>query len=143
MTCVVDVMNQPPATISSNATVAEAVRCLINQRVGSLPVVSANGAVVGIVSEMALLDVLFDHAMRDEPVAKYMTSNVHVVGPDDSIMAAAHMLALYGIRRLPVVKNGRIVGIVSRRELLIHALESTDPIIEPLIHLIPSLAEFA
>jgi CBS domain-containing protein len=140
MALVMDIMSQPPATVPLEATVAEAVRCLTEHFVSSLPVVSPQGAVVGIVSEMALLDILFDHEMRDAPVRDYMTSNVHVVPPEESLTAAAHLLALYGIRRLPVVKDGRIVGILSRRELLIHALDSVEPISEPLVKLIPLLA---
>jgi CBS domain-containing protein len=140
MALVMDIMNQPPATIPVDATVSEAVRLLTEQFVSSLPVVSPHGAVVGIVSEMALLDILFDHDMRDAPVRDYMTSNVHVIPPEESVTNAAHLLALYEIRRLPVVKDGKIVGILSRRELLLHALESVEPISEPLTKLIPSLA---
>jgi CBS domain-containing protein len=140
MALVMDIMSQPPATIPVDATVSEAVRRLTEQFVSSLPVVSPRGAVVGIISEMALLDILFDHEMRDAPVRDYMTPDVHVIPAEASVTNAAHMLALYGIRRLPVVKNGKIVGILSRRELLLHALESAEPISEPLSELIPSLA---
>lgn len=142
MPCVRDIMSRPAFTVSASTTVAEVVRCLAEQHVSSIPVVSGQGAVIGIISEMALLDVLFDRALRDAPVSEFMEHHVHVVHPDDSLTHAAQLLAMYGIRRLPVVENGIIIGIIARRELLCFALESTDPITDPLFELIPSLAQY-
>jgi CBS domain-containing protein len=72
-----------------------------------------------------------------------MAREVHVVEPNDSISSAATLFAMYGIRRLPVVENGRLVGVLTRRDLLSYSLLNPEPLTEPLVELIPALAEYA
>jgi CBS domain-containing protein len=72
-----------------------------------------------------------------------MTRDVHMVQPDESLSVAARMFTMYGVRRLPVVDNGILVGVVTRRDLLGHSLEHPEPLVEPLVELIPSLCQFA
>jgi len=50
---------------------------------------------------------------------------------------------MYGIRRLPVIEDGRFVGVLTRRDLLAYALDNDEPLSEPLIELIPALGEYA
>ena len=72
-----------------------------------------------------------------------MSREVQVVHVSDSISTAATMFAMYGIRRLPVVEDGRLIGVVTRRDLLAYSLVNTETFTEPLMELIPALAEFA
>jgi CBS domain-containing protein len=53
------------------------------------------------------------------------------------------MFALYGVRRLPVVENGLLVGVVTRRDLLQFATKGDDTINDPLVELIPAIGEYA
>jgi CBS domain-containing protein len=135
-----DVMNDQAVTIHHEATVREAIEVLTRQHIGGAPVVADDGGVVGILSELALIDVVFDPAMRDAPVSKFMTPEVHVVHPDDRLARAAQLFALYSFRRLPVVKDGKLVGVVTRRDLMNHALRTNELLADPLVELIPSLA---
>lgn len=142
MPCVRDIMCQPAVAVLDTTTLADVVHCFAEQQVSSLPVVSSSGAVVGIISEMALLDLLFDRELKNSPVSDVMAREVHVIHSHATLSQAVQMLALYGIRMLPVVDNGSFVGIISRRELLIYAVDSVDPIANPLLELIPSLAQY-
>ena len=72
-----------------------------------------------------------------------MIKSVHVVDSHEPISSAARMLALYGIRRLPVVENGRFVGVLTRRDLLAYASQNDEPLAEPLLELIPALGEYS
>jgi CBS domain-containing protein len=72
-----------------------------------------------------------------------MSPDVQMVHVSDSIATAATMFAMYGFRRLPVVEDGRLIGVVTRRDLLAHSLISAATFKEPLIELIPALAEHA
>jgi CBS domain-containing protein len=69
-----------------------------------------------------------------------MTPEVHTVHPDDPLARPAQLFALYSFRRLPVVEDGRLVGIVTRRDLMNYALRTNKLLTDPLIELIPSLA---
>jgi CBS domain-containing protein len=89
------------------------------------------------------MDVLFDEEARTRKVSEYMSPDVQMVHVSDSIATAATMFAMYGFRRLPVVEDGRLIGVVTRRDLLAHSLISTATFTEPLIELIPALAEHA
>jgi tRNA nucleotidyltransferase (CCA-adding enzyme) len=134
-----DIMSQPVVSVSPTTTLAETVKLLTKHHFSGAPVVCSEGAVLGIISDLALLDILFDFALKDAPVAQFMDREVQAVAPSDSLVSAAYMFALYGIRRLPVIEHGTIVGIVTRRDLMNHAVTGGEPITEPLVELIPSL----
>ncbi len=138
-----DVMSDCPATVQADDTLINAIKILCQNHVSGAPVVDSDRQVVGFISEPSLMDVLFDENSRSAPVHEYMTLDVHVIRPDDSIANAAMMFTLYGVRRLPVVKNGELVGIVTRRDLLRHALAGGGPLNDPLVELIPAVGEFA
>src|SRR5205085_6509720 len=108
--------------------------------IGGAPVVDAEGELIGMISELALIDVVFDEAVKNAPVSKFMTVEVQVVYPYESLSRAAQLFALYAFRRLPVVENGKLVGIITRRDLMNHALETGQVLADPLVEMIPSLA---
>src|SRR5215218_343955 len=77
-----------------------------------MPVVDADGTLVGMVSEY---DVI---SKRGTIVAEIMSRGVLSVGEDANTDQVAGIMGLHGIRRVPVVRDGRLVGIVSRTDLL-------------------------
>ncbi|HEY3393586.1 MAG TPA: CBS domain-containing protein [Lacipirellulaceae bacterium] len=140
MRVVRDIMNKRVVGIRPDVTLAEAIHILTQQHIGGAPVVTAEGAVVGIISELAMIDVVFDSDAKNALVKEYMTAQVHTVHPDDPLSRPAQLFALYSFRRLPVVEDGKLVGIVTRRDLMNYALRSNEVLTDPLIELIPSLA---
>ncbi|HEX5422544.1 MAG TPA: CBS domain-containing protein [Candidatus Acidoferrales bacterium] len=138
-----DIMSKVVVSIRPEATMIEAVKVLTKHHLSGAPIVSAQGEVVGFISEPNLLDVLFDKSIRNEKVSDFMTCNVHLAHPDDSISTAASMFSIYGVRRLPVVENGHLLGVLTRRDLLAYSLLNDEPLVEPLLEVIPALAEYA
>jgi CBS domain-containing protein len=138
-----DIMSKIVISIRPEATLLSAVKTLTRHHISGAPVVTTQGEVVGFISEPNLMDVLFDAEARKAPVFEYMSRDVHVVDSRDPIGMAAKMLTIYGIRRLPVVENGRFIGVVTRRDLLAYSLQHNEPLSEPLLELIPELSEFA
>lgn len=138
-----DIMSRVVISIRPEATLMSAVKTLTRHHLSGAPVVTPQGEVIGFISEPNLMDVLFDADARRSAVSNYMSRDVHVVDSQDSIGTAAKMLTIYNIRRLPVVENGRFVGVVTRRDLLAYALQHDEPLTEPLLELIPELCEFA
>lgn len=143
MAVIRDIMSRVVISVRPDATLMSAVKTLTRHHISGAPVVTPQGHVVGFISEANLMDVLFDAAARQARVSDFMSREVHLVDSQDSIVTAAKMLAVYGIRRLPVVEQGRFIGVVTRRDLLAYALRHDEPLDEPLLELIPELCEFS
>jgi len=138
-----DVMNKDVVAVGPEWTVEETIGFLTQHHIGGAPVVNAEGQLVGMISELALIDVVFDHALKDKPILKYMNVELQVVRPDESLARAAQLFALYSFRRLPIVENGKLVGIISRRDLMNYSLRTNHALEDPLAGLMPSLAAAA
>jgi CBS domain-containing protein len=134
-------MSQPAVAVRPETTLAEAVEVLTQHRIDGAPVVSPDGTLIGVVSEQDLIDVVFDSAARHAPVSQYMTPDVQCVQPGDPLSRAAKSFALHALRRLPVVEDGKLVGMVNCRDLMNHSLRSNELLTEPLLELIPELAQ--
>src|SRR3954447_24056646 len=117
-------MIKPVKSIRDDATVAEAIEFLVENHTGGAPVVDREGNLIGMISELALIDVVFDPAVKDSPVTDYIMAEVHSLAPEDPLSRAAQLFTLYAFRRLPVVENGKLVGIFTRRDLMSHALRT-------------------
>lgn len=135
-----DVMNRKVVAVRPEWTVEETIEFLTQHHIGGSPVVNAEGRLVGMISELALIDVVFDRSLKEVPISKYMNTELQVVRPDESLARAAQLFALYSFRRLPIVENGRLVGIISRRDLMNYSLRTNHALEDPLVALIPELA---
>jgi CBS domain-containing protein len=138
-----DIMSKVVISIRPEATLMDAVKVLSKHHISGAPVVTRQGEVIGFISEPNLMDVLFDEEVRTVRVTHFMSRDVHVVDSQDPVSVAAKMFSMYGVRRLPVIEKGRFVGVITRRDLLSHALHDPELLSDPLLELIPSLGEFA
>ena len=136
-----DVMTIDPAVASAGTSVFEAMRLMLERRVSGLPVTDAHGVLVGIVTEGDFLrrgelgtekhrrrwvewltspgklaDEYTDaHALS---VGQIMTTDVQTITPDAALVEAVQAMEKHHIKRLPVIANGKLVGIVSRADLM-------------------------
>jgi CBS domain-containing protein len=133
------VMNARVNALPVEASVAEAIEFLTRNHTGGAPVVNRDGDLVGTVSELELIDIVFDSAVKELPITEYMTKKVHAARPDESLARAAQLFGLYAFRRLPVVENGKLVGILTRRDLMNHVVQTGNYLTDPLAGLIPSV----
>jgi CBS domain-containing protein len=113
-----EVMTPAPATIDAQASAVDAARLMASQDVGSLPVVD-NGTLVGMVTDRDLvLHVLAkDVDPHQTTVATVCSENPVVVGPEDSLDEALQRMAREKVRRLPVVEEEQLVGIVAQADV--------------------------
>ncbi len=115
-----ELMTPEPYVVSPQTEVHEAIGLLLKHRISGLPVV-ADGALVGIVTEQDCLRVVFQSGYYQAPgrtVAAAMTHAPETVDADADIMTAIDLFLQRPFRRFPVVRNGTLVGILSRREAL-------------------------
>ena len=107
-----DVMNRNVISFREETPVDEVARVLSEHHITGAPVLAGDGHVVGIVSE---IDVL---TKRGETAAEIMSSDVVSVSEDTGVSEVAQILAGRRIRRLPVMAGGKMVGLVSRSDVL-------------------------
>jgi CBS domain-containing protein len=107
-----DIMTTNVRTVEASTSVEAAARVMFEQSISGLPVVDENNHLIGVVSEF---DVL---AKGGATVGDIMTSSVITVGEDTDPETVARMLIEQHIRRLPVVRGGEVVGIISRSDLI-------------------------
>jgi CBS domain-containing protein len=148
-----DVMTSPVITVGLRTPVQEIATTLLENRISAVPVVGDDGEVVGIVSEGDLLrraeahterrrskwlELLLDRNVAAADFVKthgreakdVMTTDVVSVGPDTELVEIASTLERRRIKRVPVVEGGKVVGIVSRANLL-QALVARPPETKP------------
>jgi CBS domain-containing protein len=101
-------------TIGPQDTIRRALTLLAQHNIGALVVVEGDGTLVGIVSERDIVRALARaETILVQPVAVIMTREVVIGTPQDDLVAVGNTMTVRRIRHLPVVENGRLVGIVS------------------------------
>ena len=126
-----EVMTGSVVQIHPEESVAVAARTLARHNIGALPVCGSNGRICGVVTDRDLVTrcIAAGRQPGTTPVREVMTANVIFAGPDMDTGAAAHLMGRQQIRRLPVVENGRLCGMVSLGDLACReetAYDATD-----------------
>lgn len=122
-----DIMSTDLVTIHPGGTLGEAVAKMLDERVGSV-LVAEDGEPTGIITETDVLAVgtTFETPFSDIPVARAMSGNPVTVEPETSLEEAIGMMQRSGIKKLPVVEGGTLVGIVTLTDLVYHGQDLVD-----------------
>jgi len=124
MTIARDIMNTDTITVDPEDTVGQVMRLMIEHGISGLPVIDMSGQLVGVITEFDLLELASEPSVGKNQVYHYMTRDVHTIDETDELEAVAELFRILSIRRLLVVSGGRVVGVISRRDLMRHALAS-------------------
>ena len=119
-------MTRELLTIEPDARLAEAARRMTDRGVGAV-VVFDGDRLAGILTERDLLKALATGYRDDTSVSQWMTRNPDTVDADEATDQAASLMIHGGFRHLPVLDEGRVVGILSIRDLMRVALEDRSP----------------
>ncbi|MFD2046479.1 CBS domain-containing protein [Ornithinibacillus salinisoli] len=123
-----NIMTSNVFTISESQSVQEAAALMSAHNIGSIPVVNNNGQMVGIVTDRDItLRATAQGEAAQTPVSQVMTAQQIVQAtPDMNAEEAAQLMAQQQIRRLPVVENGQVVGMVALGDLAVdHQLDQS------------------
>lgn len=112
------IMTTDVVTVSPDTTVLDAIRLLVDKKISGLPVVDDSGTLVGIISEKDLLRLLYEVQAKNTPVSKFMTTNVVVFDENDELYDICECLIKNHFRRVPITSEGKLIGIISRPDII-------------------------
>lgn len=115
-------------TIEPSASVAEAVHLLAEKRIGAALILGADRRVAGIISERDIVRTLAERgaATLDEPVSQTMTRKVETCNESETVANIMERMTAGKFRHMPVVAQGRLVGIVSIGDIVKHRLHEME-----------------
>lgn len=116
-----DIMTARVVAVDVNDTVDRAIGLMIKHRISGLPVLDQQGCPVGIISEFDLLELICAGETEHDKVSYYMSPELWSVAEEDSWVTVADVFRTKRIRRLPVLRDGILVGIITRHDLM-HAI---------------------
>jgi CBS domain-containing protein len=138
MTTAKELMNTSVITIGQDEDIYEAMRMMALNNITGLPVVNDEGTLVGIITEKDILVLLCNRLEeagtgdQGEKVGQFMTRHVVCFSPEDNLRDIAESLSTNNFRRVPILDGGKLVGIISRRDVIryIRDLQQQDEVVK-------------
>jgi CBS domain-containing protein len=118
------IMTTDLVTVRPDVSIEEAIEILLSQSISGLPVTDDDGRLVGVITEFALLAVTYDKRVKNHTVSQHMTREVITVDINDPISRIADLCIVHRVRRVPVMQDGRLIGVIARRDVLRALVES-------------------
>lgn len=123
-----DYMTRKLVTFSPQQSILEVMEAFAKYKISGGPVMDEDGFLVGIISEADCMKQIsesryFNQPILDKSVERFMTKNVETIPHDMTIFDAAGIFDRHNRRRLPVMKDGILVGQISRKDIVVAALK--------------------
>ena len=115
-----DIMKTGVLAVTKDTDIYEAIRIMVANNVTGLPVIDNDRVLVGIVTEKDVLTLLYNIEDRPGRVADFMTPTVVAFEQDQDILVVAESLRANHFRRVPILNRGKLVGIISRKDVIRH-----------------------
>ncbi len=127
-----EVMQANPVAVRPDRTVGDLLLMMNQLRIGSVLVIDESERLIGIFTERDLLRRVSDAVIgwRNYPVAEWMTKNPHSIGPEVGWEGAVQTMTRLSVRHLPVVEEGKVVGLLSTRMLMARRAEVLNAKVE-------------
>lgn len=126
MRTISEIMTTRLITFTPDTNIHQATRILLEKRLSGAPVVDDHGDLVGVLSKKDCLKIVFSSSYyqdRGGAVREYMSTEVTTIDADTDLVSAAKFFLNSNFRRFPVSREGRLVGQVSRCDLLVSLIE--------------------
>jgi CBS domain-containing protein len=114
-----DIMSKDVIAVTTETPIYEAMRILAVKGISGLPVIDNNMNLTGIISEKDMLQILVDGDIQTkQTVSDYMNRKVASFGPDDDVLDICDFFIKSTFRRVPIVTDGKLSGIISRHDII-------------------------
>jgi len=117
------IMSKGVVYVKRDTEVYEAIRTLEENNVTGLPVVNDDMTIAGIITEKDVLHLLYDTENKCTKVGDFMTKGVVSFNEDDSLIDITECLIENSFRRVPITSGGKLVGIISRKDIISYILK--------------------
>ena len=126
-----DAMTGDPRSIGASVSVVEAARLMREAHIGSLPITDDN-QLVGVITDRDIATRVVAEGVDPKATAVegVYSRDPITIGPDKDLEEAIQLMARHQIRRLPVVENGKLVGIVAQADIALGENEKTGALVE-------------
>lgn len=123
-----DYMSSNLITFHKDQLVAEVMEALIKNKISGAPVVNERNELVGVISDGDCMKQIsesryYNMPIGDMKVEKFMETNVHTIDKKTNIFDCASLFYKHDCRRFPIVENGKLIGQISRKDILCAALK--------------------
>jgi CBS domain-containing protein len=113
-----DAMSSDIVTANRQTDIYQAISLMIENDITGLPVISDDVTLAGIVSEKDVLRLLYDNIGEHRKVEDFMTNNVRSFDQEDSLAEIVDCLIKNRFRRVPILHEGKLAGIISRKDII-------------------------
>lgn len=118
-------------TFTPETDIRQAIDIILKKKISGAPVLDASGQLVGILSEVDCLKLLLEGPYNKEPsqkgnVGDFMSKSIKTINANKNILDAAYEFVHAGFKRLPVIQDGKLVGQISRSDVL-RAIQQIQP----------------
>lgn len=125
------IMSKDVVRTSADTDIYEAMNLLVEKRLSGLPVTDGEMNLVGMITEKDVLRLLIDKGVTHRnKVGDYMTKSVISFEPEDDVVDIAKFFMERPFRRVPVVKDGKLVGVICRRDIISLILSVSAPFVK-------------
>ncbi len=129
-----NIMSKSVVSVDASMTINEAAKMMEDAKVGAI-IVMENNSPVGIVTDRDFAVKVAAHAYQvSEPVKKIMSSPLIGIGPEESVWMISELMYTRGIRKLPVLDDDKVVGIITATDLVNQLAISTEEDIQKMFH---------
>lgn len=113
-----DIMTRAVVAVKPDMRLTEAIKVMLKNNVSAVPVVDAQQDLIGIITEYDIMNFAFSGHAAETTVAEVMIRDVVTFTPDTDIETLVNFCAKRRMHRMPIVEGKKVVGMVSRRDIL-------------------------
>lgn len=117
------VMSKNVLTVKRNTDIYEAVKMFVDNNITGMPVVNDDMTIAGMITEKDVLKLLYETGKKGSKVEDFMTKGVVTFNDSDNLIDLTECLIKNSFRRVPITSAGKLVGIVSRKDLIEYILK--------------------
>ena len=129
-----NIMTKSVIAVDATLTINEAAKMMEDAKVGAI-IVMENNKPLGIVTDRDFAVKVAAHAYQiSEPIKKIMSSPLIAIGPEETVLMAADLMYTRGVRKLPVIDNDKVVGMITATDLVNQLAVSTEEDIIKMYH---------